>query len=79
MSTKFSGNSFETSIADIQTNLNMVQGEIYNFVQLRKKNAATNARKCLLNIMKIAKIFRASVQREKDAMPIRKRAKNKVK
>lgn len=66
---------FEPMIAGIKTNLNSVEGELYNFSNQGKKKSASIARKALLNIQKICKVLRQEIQAQKSALPVRRRAK----
>lgn len=66
---------FEPMIAGIKTNMNSVEGELYNFSNQGKKKSASIARKALLNIQKICKVLRQEIQAQKSALPVRRRAK----
>jgi len=67
--------TYEINVKEIESNLNVIKGELYNFVEGRKKKAVATIRKSLLNLMKIAKNMRKLVQNDKKAMPIRKKRK----
>jgi len=64
--------NFEPMIDAMQNHLTTVKGEVYNFSSNTKKSGAV-ARKCLLNIMKIAKTLRQEIQDAKNAMPVHRR------
>lgn len=66
-------NKFDSHVATIESNLSIVKGEVYKFCEDNKRKSISKARKALLVIGKVTKMFRKELQLAVNAIPRKRR------